>query len=198
MVLVNEKFLIKIDLPIDDERLPRLCPIMCAGVTVWSALRRVTVNDKRIIIKGFGGVGEMAARICKSFGAHVTVVTSRPRSSCAHVDAFIGEITNDMIRTFDVLILTTSKREDLSYLLTLLRPLGTAIVLGLPHHKFQLSAFDLVDTGLTIMGSSVGSLDDTKEIIDYTTVKFEKDAVQDVFNMLRDGTGNGRYVVAMT
>jgi D-arabinose 1-dehydrogenase-like Zn-dependent alcohol dehydrogenase len=81
-------------------------------------------------------------------------------------------------------------------------------MLGLPKHKFELSAFDLVDTGLTLVGSSVGSLDDTREIVDFaltnpsvlpdvTIVEFQKDAVQKAFDMLREGTGEGRYVVAM-
>ena len=51
-------------------------PILCAGVTTYSPLRHwgVKAGDKVGII-GFGGLGDMAAKLAKAMGAEVTVFT---------------------------------------------------------------------------------------------------------------------------
>ena len=74
VVIVPEDFVLKIpaSLPIE-----KAAPILCAGVTTFSPLRhwKVKAGDK-VGILGFGGLGDMAAKLAKAMGAEVVIFTT--------------------------------------------------------------------------------------------------------------------------
>ncbi len=52
---------------------------MCAGITVYSPLRKWGVSPgKRVAIIGMGGLGHMAVKLAKALGVEVTVFTTSP------------------------------------------------------------------------------------------------------------------------
>ncbi|KAI1424228.1 alcohol dehydrogenase [Xylaria sp. FL1777] len=55
-------------------------PILCAGLTVWSPLRRAGVNaGQQVAIVGLGGLGHFAVMFASALGAEVTVISHSPR-----------------------------------------------------------------------------------------------------------------------
>jgi uncharacterized zinc-type alcohol dehydrogenase-like protein len=54
-------------------------PLLCAGVTVYSPLRRWGVTTgMKVAILGMGGLGHIAVKLAKALGAEVTVFTTSP------------------------------------------------------------------------------------------------------------------------
>ncbi|RLM54442.1 cinnamyl alcohol dehydrogenase 2 [Panicum miliaceum] len=56
-------------------------PLLCAGVTVYSPLKRLGGG-----VLGLGGVGHMGVKIAKAMGHHVTVISSSGRKRADAVD----------------------------------------------------------------------------------------------------------------
>jgi uncharacterized zinc-type alcohol dehydrogenase-like protein len=53
--------------------------LMCAGVTVYSALRTyITSPDLKVAILGVGGLGHLAIQFARAFGCEVTAMSSSP------------------------------------------------------------------------------------------------------------------------
>ena len=75
-VVVAEDFVIHIPDAID---LAEAGPLLCAGITVYSPLRRWAVSPgKRVAIIGMGGLGHLAVKLGTTLGAEVTVFTTSP------------------------------------------------------------------------------------------------------------------------
>ena len=77
-VVVNERFVLRIpdEIPFD-----QAAPLLCAGITTYSPLRRwgageqVSGRAKRVAVLGLGGLGHMGVQIAAAMGAEVTVLT---------------------------------------------------------------------------------------------------------------------------
>ena len=55
-------------------------PLMCAGATVWGAMRRGGVAAKdRVAVLGIGGLGHLAIQFLAKSGCHVVVISSSDR-----------------------------------------------------------------------------------------------------------------------
>jgi cinnamyl-alcohol dehydrogenase len=55
-------------------------PLLCAGITVYSPLRYFGLDKpgQHIGVVGLGGLGHMAVKFAKAFGANVTVISTSP------------------------------------------------------------------------------------------------------------------------
>ncbi|HEX7825218.1 MAG TPA: NAD(P)-dependent alcohol dehydrogenase, partial [Mycobacterium sp.] len=72
-IVVDENYVLRIP---DSIPLDAAAPLLCAGVTVYSPLRRWNVGPAtRIAIIGLGGLGHLAVKFAKAMGAEVTVLT---------------------------------------------------------------------------------------------------------------------------
>ena len=76
-IVVDEHFVLKVPKNLD---LAATAPLLCAGITTYSPIRRfnVTVGQK-VGIVGLGGLGHMGVKFAAAMGAHVAVF-SRSRS----------------------------------------------------------------------------------------------------------------------
>src|SRR5438874_6514905 len=73
---------------VDEHFVPRLpsnlniagaAPLLCAGITTYSPMRHWGVGKgKKIGVVGLGGLGHMAVKFGRAFGAHVAVFTTSP------------------------------------------------------------------------------------------------------------------------
>ena len=76
--------------------LDNAAPLLCAGITVFSPLKKhdMQKGGKKVGVSGLGGLGHLAVRFAKAMGNHVTVLsTSEAKKSEAlnelGADAFI-------------------------------------------------------------------------------------------------------------
>src|SRR6185312_9694263 len=69
-IVVNEDFVLRITHPEKD--LAGVAPLLCAGITTYSPLRRWKAGaGKKVGVVGLGGLGHMGLKLAHSFGAHV-------------------------------------------------------------------------------------------------------------------------------
>jgi len=75
-IVVDEKFVLKISPKLS---LPDAAPLLCAGITTYSPLKRFkTGPGKCVAIVGLGGLGHMGVKIAAAMGAEVTMLSTSP------------------------------------------------------------------------------------------------------------------------
>src|SRR4051812_28066500 len=75
-IVVDEHFVLRVPSNLD---LAGTAPLLCAGITTYSPMRRWGVaKGKKVGVVGLGGLGHMAVKFAHAFGAHVVVFTTSP------------------------------------------------------------------------------------------------------------------------
>jgi uncharacterized zinc-type alcohol dehydrogenase-like protein len=138
--------------------------LMCAGLTVYSALRtHVTSPDLKVAILGVGGLGHLAIQFAHAFGCEVTALSSSPdkeeQALGFGADHFVDSTDKDSMRQvnygFDLLICTANHGIDWSSLLMSLKKRGRLVLLGFPDMAFNST--NLVAHELSVTGSLIGT-----------------------------------------
>lgn len=172
-IVVDEAFVVKIPASLDPAA---AAPLLCAGITTYSPLRHVGVSSgMRVAVLGLGGLGHMGVKLAASFGAEVTVLS---HSAAKAADAQrLG--AHDFVLTrgpdalaplagrFDVILDTVSAEHDLNGYLNCLRRDGTLILVGASPTPFPVAAFPLIFGRRRLLGSLVGGLPQTQEMLDH-------------------------------
>ena len=171
-ITVDENYVLRIPEGIP---LERAAPLLCAGITNYSALKRfgVKAGDK-VAVVGLGGVGHMTVKLAHALGAYVTVLSHSPtkREDALRLgaDDFIATKDESAFKEnagrFDFIFDTVSARHDYNAYLNLLKRDGTMVLVGLPDPS-PLAAAALVFRRRKLAGSLIGGIRDTQEMLDF-------------------------------
>jgi len=172
-IVVDENYVLRIP---DAIPLDAAAPLLCAGVTVYSPLRRWNVGSgTRLAIVGLGGLGHLAVRFAKAMGAEVTVLSQslKKKEDGLRLGADHYYATSDpdtftkLAGSFDVVLNTVSAKLDLGDYLGLLATGGTLVELGMPGHPLEVPAFPLAMGRRSVAGSFMGGIAETQEMLDF-------------------------------
>lgn len=138
--------------------------LMCAGVTVYSALRTyVTSPALKVAIVGVGGLGHLAIQFAHAFGCEVTAISSSPAKKEQALgfgaDRFIDSNDRANMRevnySHDLLLCTANDGINWEALFMTLKKRGKLVLVGFPDIK--LNSTNLVAHELSITGSLIGN-----------------------------------------
>ncbi len=172
--VVDEGYALKVDAPEGD--LPGVAPLLCAGITTYSPLKKWGVGPgKRVAVAGLGGLGHMGVKIAVAMGAEVTVLSTSPSKEAdskklgAH--KFIN-VRDDEARaaaagSFDLILDTISANHDYNAYLALLGLEGAMVIVGVPTEPAALNAFSLIGGNKVLAGSLIGGIPETQEMLDF-------------------------------
>ena len=182
-IVVDENYTLRISPSLP---LANVAPLLCAGITTYSPLRRYKVGrGQRVAVVGLGGLGHMAIKFAASMGAEVTVLsTSKSKEGDARrLGAHEFVVITDpkkldaLANRFDFILDAVSADHDLNAYLNLLRRDGVLALVGAPAKPMEVHAFSLLLKRRTLVGSLIGGLGETQEMLDYCT---EKNIASDV------------------
>ena len=75
-IVVDENYALKISAT---ENLAGVAPLLCAGITTYSPLKKFNVGSgQKVGVVGLGGLGHMGVKLAASMGAEVTVFSTSP------------------------------------------------------------------------------------------------------------------------
>ena len=172
-VVVDQRYVLRIPKQLRPEE---AAPLLCAGITTYSPLRHWGVGKKhRLAVVGLGGLGHMAVKIGKALGAQVTVLShsDKKRRDAKRLGAKDFFKTSDpktftrLAKQFDFILDTVSAPHDLDAQLELLKTDGTMILVGVPDKPAQLGAFPLIMKRRRLVGSLIGGIQETQEMLDF-------------------------------
>ncbi len=172
-IVVHEQYVLKIPeaLPLEG-----VAPLLCAGITTYSPLRQWGVGKgHKLGVVGLGGLGHMAVKFGKAFGAEVTVFsrTDQKRAEAERLGATAFAATSQegtftrLAGQFDFIIDTVSGPHDYNAHLELLKTDGTYILVGAPSEPIALGAFQLIMRRRRLVGSLIGGIRETQEMLNF-------------------------------
>ncbi|EPS41802.1 hypothetical protein H072_4258 [Dactylellina haptotyla CBS 200.50] len=162
-------------------------PLLCGGMTVWSALKKADLKpDQWVVIPGAGGgLGHLAIQFVKNSykGRVIAVDAGAKESFCKKLgaDAFLDfrnyndeelakavkELTGGA--GAHVVLVTTGSQKSYDQSIGLLRPGGKMICVGIPDGEENpikgLVASHIATQQKQVIGSAIGSLQDTEECL---------------------------------
>ena len=172
-IVVDENYVLSVSEKLD---LKAVAPLLCAGITTYSPLRYAGVGKgTRVGVAGLGGLGHMGVKFAASFGAEVTMLSTSPdkEADAKRLGAHHFLLTSDESRMktfagyFDVILNCVSANHPYEKYLNLLGLNGKMLVVGLPSENPQLSPFALITNRRSIVGSMIGGIRETQEMLDY-------------------------------
>lgn len=173
-IISREAFVLKVPTNLDTKS---VAPILCAGITMWSPLRKWNVKKgDNVAIVGLGGLGHMGIKLAKALGANVTLFS---RSKGKEADAKELGASEVVISTddaqmasvsgkFDLIIDTVPYNHDLNPYVNKLKVDGTLVLVGhLGDMDGMLNSAQLVMKRKTVAGSMIGGIKETQELLDF-------------------------------
>lgn len=172
-IVTDENYVLRIN---GQENLAGIAPLLCAGITTYSPLRFADVKaGTKVAVVGLGGLGHMAVKFAVAFGAEVTVISTSPSKvqEASKLGAHHFILAKDptaleaYASSFDIVLDAISADHDYTQYLNLLGLNGKLLVVGLPEHQPKLSPFALIKNRRSIVGSMIGSMKETQEMLDF-------------------------------
>jgi uncharacterized zinc-type alcohol dehydrogenase-like protein len=148
-------------------------PLMCAGVTTYSALRAFGVGPGTAVgIVGVGGLGHVAIKLARAMGAHVVAFTTaeRKRADARRLGAHEVVVSRDddamteHASTLDFVLDTVSEAHPLDDVLATLKLDGTLCALGIPD-AYVFDPLSLAMGRRRLTSSAIGGTRDTHEML---------------------------------
>ena len=170
LIVANEHFVI----PVPDTLDPAgAAPLLCAGITTWSPLRKLGAGPgMKVGIIGLGGLGHMGLKFASALGAHTVMITTSPdkastaRSLGAHevLVSTDSSAMRDAKMSFDFILDTVPVRHEVDPYLRLLKRDGTLCLLG-AIEPLEFHGGQVMMRRRCITGSSFGSIRETREMM---------------------------------
>ncbi|CAI4049598.1 hypothetical protein SUVZ_13G2180 [Saccharomyces uvarum] len=199
--------------------LAEVAPILCAGVTVYKALKEANLKaGEWVAISGAaGGLGSLAVQYATAMGYRVLGIDAGAEKEKLFKQLG-GEVFIDFTKTKDMVsdiqeatkggpqgVINVSVSEAAISLSTeYVRPTGTVVLVGLPANAYVKSeVFSHVIKSINIKGSYVGNRADTREALDFFSRGLIKSPIKVVglselpmvYDLMEKGKILGRYVV---
>src|ERR1043166_6941660 len=172
-VVVDEHFVLRLPSNLD---IAGAAPLLCAGITTYSPMRHWRVKKgKKVGVVGLGGLGHMAVKFGRAFGAHVAVFTTSPNKKddaqrLGADEVVVSRNADEMknhARSFDFIIDTVSANHDINAYINLLDVDGNLTLVGAPAEPLDVPAFSLIMGRRRLAGSAIGGIAETQEMLDF-------------------------------
>ncbi len=174
-IVVDEKFVLKIRHP--EEQLAAVAPLLCAGITTWSPLRKWEVGPGQTVgVVGLGGLGHMGVKLARALGANVVLFTTSPGKAADAIKLGANEVVISTDRKamaeqrnrFDFILNTVAAPHDLDPFLGMLKRDGSLVLVGAPSSPHPSpGVFNLIFKRRSLAGSLIGGIAETQEMLDF-------------------------------
>ncbi|KAF5245909.1 hypothetical protein FAUST_1496 [Fusarium austroamericanum] len=190
----------------DDPNLPDelVAPILCGGVTAYKALKacEATPGDWVAIVGAGGGVGGLGIQYAKAMGYRVAAVDVGPTEdfcmkmgadayfdgSSPDTPAKLKKLTPDDAGAKAVIV-TAGSGKAYQNAIDLVAVFGTLVCVGIPSpdQAMSLHPLTLIDRGIKLLGTMVGTRTETLEALEFVRRGVVKPIVQTVgFDQIED------------
>ena len=210
-LVVDEAFALRVSDRLDPAG---AAPLLCAGITTYSPLRRWNVRSgQKVGVVGLGGLGHMGVKLANAMGARVVVFTTSAGKTADALRLGASEVVisrdpaavQKHLGSFDFILDTVSAPHDLNAYLDLLKRDATLTLVGAPGTPQPLNAFGLIFGRRSLAGSLIGGIRETQEMLDFCaehgiTADVEVIPIQQIneaFDRMLRGEVKYRFVIDM-
>jgi alcohol dehydrogenase, propanol-preferring len=189
-------------------------PLLCAGVTVYRALKRSHIAPgQRLAIFGIGGLGHLAVQVGREMGASVTAIdVSEEKLALAKslgASSSLNASSENVVKAIrakggvHAALVTSAAKAAYDTAFACVRPSGMLLAVGLPAQDLSFPPILMAAVEVRIQATAVGTRKDLEEILALGAagkVRCEVAAwpltqANEVLEMLRQGKIAGRGVL---
>src|ERR1700746_3216992 len=151
----------------DDLTSVAAAPLLCAGLTTFSALRNAEAKVGDLVaVLGIGGLGHLGVQYARHMGFEVAAIARRAdkaeRAKELGAHQYIDSAATDPVAALQalggaqVILVTASSGKVVSQTSKGLRPNGTAVVVGIGPEAIEVSSMDLIFGNRKLEGALTG------------------------------------------
>jgi len=172
-IVVKEHFVLRVPANLD---IAGAAPLLCAGITTYSPLRRWGVTKgQKVGVVGLGGLGHMGVKFAHALGAHTVVFTTSPSKKDDALrlgadEVVLSKDANEMARhagSFDFILDAVAAPHDINAYINMLARDGNITMVGAPDKPLPVGVFGLIMRRRSFSGSCIGSIAETQEMLDF-------------------------------
>ena len=211
-IVVREEFVVRVPEALD---ISKAAPILCAGITTYSPLRKWNVGKgTRVGVIGLGGLGHMAVKLAVAMGADVTVISrSKSKEEAAKAIGAKGVLSStdqDAMSkasgSFDFILDTVPVKHDFNTYTPLLDIDGSLVIVGQIGPMAEPMTAPLVMGRRRIAGSLIGGIKETQEVLDFCAEHnihpecemIKPDEINSAWDKLLSSNPPDRFVIDMS
>lgn len=152
-------------------------PLLCAGVTVYRALKRAKLAPgMRLVIFGVGGLGHIAVQIGLAFGAEVIAIDiseqklalGKSLGASITLNASSTKVVKELRNKggAHAVLVTSAAKAAYDTAFHCVRPNGTLLVVGLPANDICFPPIMMAAGEVHIQATAVGTGKDLREVLE--------------------------------
>ena len=199
------------DLPADEA-----APLMCAGITVFNALRNSGAHAGDLVaVQGIGGLGHLGIQYARQMGFRTIAIgrggdkqaLAKKLGAHEYVDTTAGDPAEALQKMggAHVVLATAPDSKSMSALVNGLGPNGTLIVVGAGMESLNVSPLQLIGGSKSIRGWASGTARDSQDTLEFSVVsgvrpmieRYPLDKAADAYQQMISGKARFRVVLTM-
>jgi D-arabinose 1-dehydrogenase-like Zn-dependent alcohol dehydrogenase len=154
-------------------------PLMCAGITVFNALRNSgAVAGDVVAVQGIGGLGHLGIQYARQMGFRTVAIARRKDKeqlakklgAQLYIDTETENVAEELTRLGGarVVLATAPDAKAMSPLIEAVGPDGKLLIVGAPAEPFPVSALPLIGGKRSIVGWASGTAMDSQDTLRFS------------------------------
>jgi len=191
-------------------------PFMCAGVTVFNALRNSGARPGDVVaVHGIGGLGHLGVQYARQMGFETVAVgrgkdkeaLARKLGAHHYIDSGVGDAAAELQKLGGarVILATAPNAKAISALVEGLSVDGTLLVPAAPSEPLTVSVMPLIMGRRSVAGWYSGTARDSQDTLEFSALKgvhpmiekYPLNRVADAFEQMHSGKARFRAVLTM-
>ena len=191
-------------------------PFMCAGVTVFNALRNSGARAGEVVaVHGIGGLGHLGVQYARRMGFNTVAINrgkdkeelARQLGAQHYVDATAQDVVAELQKLggASVILATAPNAQAISGLVDGLAPSGKLLVPAAPSEPLSINVFSLIMKRSSVAGWYSGTAKDSQDTLEFSALsgvhpmieKYPLDKVAEAYEQMHSGKVRFRVVLTL-
>ena len=191
-------------------------PFMCAGVTVFNALRNSGARAGEVVaVHGIGGLGHLGIQYARQMGFETVAINrgndkeplARQLGAHHYIDATAMDVVAELQKLggANVILATAPNAQAISGLVDGLAPSGKLLIPAAPLEPLSINVFSLITKRSSVAGWYSGTARDSQDTLEFSALsgvhpmieKYPLDQVAEGYEQMHSGRVRFRVVLTM-
>ena len=192
-------------------------PFMCAGVTVYNALRNAGARAGDVVaVHGIGGLGHLGVQYARQMGFETVAINrgndkeelARKLGAHHYIDATATDVVAELQKLGGarVILATAPSAQAISPLVDGLSPGGLLLVPAAPSEPLSINVFSLITHRSSVAGWYSGTARDSQDTLEFSALsevhpmieKYPLDRVSEAYEQMHSGRVRFRVVLTFS
>jgi alcohol dehydrogenase/propanol-preferring alcohol dehydrogenase len=199
------------DLPADEA-----APLLCAGITVFNALRNSGARGGDLVaVQGIGGLGHLGIQYARQMGFHTVAIgrggdkqaLAKKLGAHTYIDTSAGSPSEALQKLggAQVILATAPDSKSISALVDGLGPRGTLMVVGAGFESLTVTPLQLISGSKSIHGWASGHARDSQDTLEFSSFsgvrpmieRYPLEKAAEAYDQMISGRARFRVVLTM-